>query len=120
MKPGVTTGMKNSVTHTVEERYTTGHTSRSVLATPSMIALVEWACMAVTNPFMENEATVGIHVCVSHEAPVMQGESITVDVELAAIKGRKLTFDVEVTGPRGRVSTGTHERAVIELPGDAS
>ena len=116
MKPGVTIGMKNSMTHEVEERHTTGHTTRSVLATPEMIGLIEWACLAVTQPYMENEATVGIHVCVSHESAVMLGEMITVDVELAAIDGRRMTFDVEVTGPRGRVSTGTHQRAVIPLP----
>jgi fluoroacetyl-CoA thioesterase len=118
MKPDVKVGMTNSMTHVVEEQHTTGHTSRSVLATPSMIGLVEWACLAVTQPYMEDEATVGIHVCVSHEAAVMLGESITIDVELAAIDGRKMTFDVEVTGPRGRVSTGTHQRAVIPLPGE--
>jgi fluoroacetyl-CoA thioesterase len=120
MKPGVTIGMKNSMTHVVDERYTTDHTTRAVLATPSMIGLVEWACLAVTQPYMEDEATVGIHVCVSHESAVMLGESFTVDVELAAVDGRRLTFDVEVTGPRGRVSTGTHQRAVIKLPSDGS
>ena len=120
MKPDVTIGMTNSMTHVVEERHTTGHTSQSVLATPEMIGLIEWACLAVTQPYMEDEATVGIHVCVSHESAVMLGESITVDVELAAIEGRKMTFDVEVTGPRGRVSTGTHRRAVIPLPRSVS
>src|SRR3954463_3276562 len=120
MKPDVTIGMQNSMTHVVEERHTPGHTNRSVLATPEMIGLIEWACLAVTQPYMDGEATVGIHVCVSHESAVMIGESITVDVQLALIEGRKMTFDVEVTGPRGRVSTGTHRRAVIPLPGGAS
>ena len=116
MKPGVTIGMTNSMTHVVEEKHTTGHTSRSVLATPEMIGLIEWACLAVTQPYMEDEATVGIHVCVSHESAIMIGESITIDVRLAEIDGRKMTFETEVTGPRGRVSTGTHRRAVIPLP----
>ena len=120
MKPDVTIGMKNSMTHVVDEKHTTGHTNRAVLATPEMIGLIEWACLAVTQPYMENEATVGIHVCVSHESAVMIGESISIDVELAEIDGRKMTFDVEVTGPRGRVSTGTHRRAVIPLPNGAA
>lgn len=116
MKPDVTVGMTNSMTHVVEERHTTGHTTQAVLATPEMIGLIEWACLAVTQPYLEDEATVGIHVCVSHESAVTIGESITVDVELAEIDGRKMLFNVEVTGPRGRVSTGTHRRAVIPLP----
>jgi crotonobetainyl-CoA:carnitine CoA-transferase CaiB-like acyl-CoA transferase len=86
-----------------------------------LVAEIEWACFGVTADQVDDgETTVGIHVCVSHEAAVAQGESIDINTELLSIDGRKLTFGVEVTGPRGRVSEGTHQRAVIRMPSASS
>jgi fluoroacetyl-CoA thioesterase len=117
VNPTIVTGLRGRQTHEVTPERTTGHAARSVLATPSMIGLIEWACFAVTADLVDKgETTVGTHVCVSHEAAVVVGESVDIGVELTSIEGRKLTFAVEVTGPRGRVSTGTHQRAVIRLP----
>lgn len=110
-------GLTGTATHEVSERYTTDHVAHAVLATPSMIGLIEWACFAVTADHVDpDETTVGTHVCVSHESSVGQGEAIDIAVELREVDGRKLTFGVEVTGPRGRVSEGTHQRAVIRIP----
>jgi len=36
-------------------------------------------------------------------------------VELTNIEGRRLTFAVVVENDRGRVSTGTHERGVVDF-----
>lgn len=118
MKDTVVVGMTGTAGHEVVEKWTTGHAARPVLATPSMIGLIEWACFAVTADHVDpGETTVGTHVCVSHESSVLLGEHIDIAVELREIDGRKLTFGVEVTGPRGRVSHGTHQRAVITMPG---
>ncbi len=120
MKPTLVVGLSGRETHEVTAERTTDHAARPVLATPSMIGLMEWTCLNVTAEHVDpDEATVGIHVCVSHEAPVMLGESIDIAARLARINGRKMTFDIEITGPRGRVSTGTHQRAVIKLPATA-
>lgn len=113
----ITPGLTGSASYDVSADRTTGHVGRGVLATPSMIGLIEWTCFDVTAGLVaEGETTVGIHVCVSHEAVVVEGEAITIDVELQAVEGRRLTFGIEVLGPRGRVSTGTHQRAVVTLP----
>ncbi len=117
MNPGLAPGLTNTMTFEVTADRITDHAAAAVLATPAMIGLIEWTCFGVTADLVaEGETTVGTHVCVSHEAPVMQGESIDISAELLTIEGRKLTFGVEVTGPRGRVSAGTHQRAVIKLP----
>ena len=63
----------------------------------------------------DGETTVGTHVCVSHEAAVLEGEEFEIVGRLTTVNRRRLTFDVEVTGPRGPVSRGTHERAVVSL-----
>ncbi len=118
MKPTLVAGLAGQMSFEVTADRTTDHAVHAVLATPSMIALIEWACFGVTAEHVDpGESTVGTHVCVSHESAVMQGESIDISAELLTVEGRKLTFGVEVTGPRGRVSEGTHQRAVIRLPG---
>ena len=118
MRPTLVTGLTGSANHEVTTKWSTDHAFHPVLATPSMIGLIEWACFAVTADHVdEGETTVGTHVCVSHESSVALGEHIGIAVELAEVDGRKLTFEVVVTGPRGRVSAGTHQRAVISLKG---
>jgi fluoroacetyl-CoA thioesterase len=117
VKPTLLVGLSGRKTFEVTPGRTTDHAARPVLATPAMIALMEWTCLEVTADHVDSdEATVGIHVCVSHESAVMEGESIDIAVELIDISGRKMTFTSEITGPRGRVSEGTHQRAVIKLP----
>ena len=117
MKDTLLPGLSARKTFEVTEEHTTGHVARSVLAAPSMIALIEWTCFEATAGHVdEGETTVGIHVCVSHESSVTTGETIDIQADLREVDGRKMLFDVEVTGPRGRVSTGTHRRAVFRLP----
>jgi fluoroacetyl-CoA thioesterase len=117
VKQSLVPGLSGRMSFEVTADRTTDHAVHAVLATPAMIGLIEWACFGVTAEHVDaGETTVGTHVCVSHEAAVMQGESIDISAELITVEGRKLTFGVEVTGPRGRVSEGTHQRAVIRVP----
>jgi fluoroacetyl-CoA thioesterase len=118
VKETLAPGLSGRMSFEVTAERTTDHAVTAVLATPSMIGLIEWACFGVTADHVDRgETTVGTHVCVSHESAVMVGESIDISAELRTVEGRKLTFGVEVTGPRGRVSEGTHQRTVIRLPG---
>jgi predicted thioesterase len=117
VKTSLVVGLTNEKTCEVTPERTTDHAVRAVLATPQMIGLIEWTCLEATAEHIDDdEATVGIHVCVSHEASVLVGESIDIRVELQEMERNKLTFAIEVLGPRGRVSEGTHRRAVIKLP----
>lgn len=92
------------------------HLPAPVLATPTMISLIEWTCMTAAQPHLDDgETTVGTHVCVSHDAGVGAGEQFTIRCRLASIDKRRLNFDVSVVSARAQVSTGTHQRAVVEL-----
>jgi fluoroacetyl-CoA thioesterase len=116
MKDSLTVGITNEMTHTVTKGMAPGHIPAVVLSTPSMVGLIEQCCLLATQPHLdEGEATVGTHVCVSHDAAVNEGEEFGVRCRLASVEKRRLTFDVEVDGPRGQVSRGTHQRAVISL-----
>ncbi len=116
MKASLQPGLVADMTCTVTEEMSPPHLPVKVLSTPSMIGLIERTCFTCAQPHLdENETTVGTHVNVSHTGSVRAGESVKVDARLAEINKRRLLFQIEVTGPRGSVSTGTHERAVIDL-----
>lgn len=116
MKASLQPGLVADMTCTVTEEMSPPHLPVKVLSTPSMIGLIERTCFACAQPHLDdNETTVGTHVNVSHTGSVRAGESVKVDARLAEINKRRLLFQIEVTGPRGSISTGTHERAVIDL-----
>ncbi len=73
----LTIGMENTETYTVESGGTAPHLSVPVLATPTMIGMIEHCCMMITQPYLDDgEVTVGAHVCVSHQAPTYPGETL--------------------------------------------
>ena len=81
-----------------------------------MIQLIEATCLTTVQPHLdEGQTTVGTHVCVSHDAGAFVGETITVECRLAEIDRRRLTFETTVTCGDRTLSTGTHQRAVIDL-----
>jgi fluoroacetyl-CoA thioesterase len=116
VKDSLQPGLTAETTHTVTEDMAPPHLPVKVLSTPSMIGLIERTCFACAQPHLDaTETTVGTHVNVSHTGAVRAGEPVTVKSRLSAINKRRLTFETEVIGPRGPVSTGTHERAVVDF-----
>ncbi len=87
----------------------------SVFATGYLVGFLEWACILAVNPHLNYpfEQTVGTHINVSHQAATPIGFVLTAMVELIEINGRKLTFKVEAHDGIDLISSGTHERFVI-------
>ena len=87
-----------------------------ILATSRMIGLVEDACLAAVQPFLDGgDTTVGTRVDISHVAAAHEGERVTIDVQLTKMtQGRLLTFDVTVTSPAGVVGSGMHQRLIVK------
>jgi len=107
-------GIELSRDYVVTDEMSPPHLPVKVLSTPSMVGMIEGTCMALVTPHLaDGETSVGTHVCVSHEAAVTAGESITIWCRLSEVNKRRLTFETRVEGPRGLVSAGTHQRAVI-------
>ena len=86
-----------------------------VFATGFLVGFLEWACIKAVNPHLDwpQEQTVGTHIDVSHEAATPPGLEITATVELIAVEGKKLIFSVEAHDGIDLISTGRHERFVI-------
>ena len=115
MRDTLAAGIEDRASYEVTADMAPAHLPRAVLSTPSMIQLIEQTCLVAVQPHLDDgETTVGTHVCVSHTGPAAVGETVTVSCRLTGVQRRRLTFDVEVTAAQ-TISTGTHERAVIDL-----
>jgi fluoroacetyl-CoA thioesterase len=86
-----------------------------VLATGYMVGLIEWACIRAVNPHLDwpKEQTVGTAVQFTHTAPTPPGLSVTVKGKLEHVKGRQLTFSIVAEDDVEEISSGIHERYVI-------
>jgi fluoroacetyl-CoA thioesterase len=87
-----------------------------ILATSRMIALAEDTCLDAIQPLLDaGETTVGTRVEVSHVGTARAGEEVTVTVRLERVTRRRLlSFELEVEAPAGVISTGSHQRLVVE------
>jgi fluoroacetyl-CoA thioesterase len=88
----------------------------SVFATGFMVGLFEWACIQLTNPYLDwpNEQTVGTHIDVSHTAATPPGFEVTVNVKLIEVDRRRLSFEIEAHDEADLIARGKHERFVID------
>ena len=108
-------GFSGSATYTVTDDMSPAHLPRKVLSTPSMIQLIEATCLQAIQPLLgENETTVGVHVCVSHEAAAASGQEVEVGFEIEEIDRRRLVFRTTVTSGDDTLSQGTHQRFVVD------
>jgi fluoroacetyl-CoA thioesterase len=116
MNDALAVGLEGAATHEITSDMSPAHLPAPVLSTPSMIQLIEATCLGTVQPHLdEGHSSVGTHVCVSHDAAAMVGESIEVTCRLSEIDGRRLTFETTVTCGDRTLSQGTHQRAVIDL-----
>ena len=116
MKDTLVVGLTNESRHVVTRDMSAPHLPRAVLATPTMISLIEGTCLMATRDHLDDgQTTVGTHVCVSHQAAALEGEEIVIRCRLTDVSRRRLTFDVTVDTPTARISEGTHQRAVVSL-----
>ena len=88
----------------------------AVLATGYLVALTEWACIELIKPHLDwpAEQSLGTHVNLSHTAATPPGFTVEVRTRLESVEGRKLTFSVAASDGVDTISTGTHERHVID------
>ena len=105
---------------TVEDRLLTdvgGSLPMSVLSTPGMIEMMEFAATRlVADELPPEHATVGFEVCVKHVGGALEGTMCTATARLReVIEERKLRFDVEVREGARTIGVGTHERRVIPV-----
>ncbi len=86
-----------------------------VYASARMIAFVEDTCARLMAEHLTPEETsVGVGFQLTHEAATPIGMTVRVRVRLAEIDRRRCVFEVEGHDARDRITTGRHERFVVE------
>ncbi len=92
-----------------------GSGSLKVLATPSMIALMERAASELVDENLSSEQTsVGISLNVKHIAATPIGLKLRAEATITSIEGRKIIFDVRAFDEREEIGSGTHERFIVD------
>lgn len=86
----------------------------TVFATGFMVGLMEWACLKVLEPHMdEGEGSLGVHIDVSHAAATVPGQLVTVDAECTGVNGRRVSFHVRAHDGIDLIGEGRHERMIV-------
>lgn len=120
MKPGFAPGISEEMTITTTADMGITHLGPdvpSMYSTPSMVSLIEGACVRLITRYVEpGEQSVGFRVDVKHLAPTAIGKQVTARVALRELNGRRCVFDVEVHSEDGvKIGEGIHERAIIDI-----
>lgn len=88
----------------------------NVLATPSMISLMENAALNAVSPYLKKgETTVGAFIESTHEHSTQLGKKVSATAILTQIDKRKLTFKIEANDENGCIGTGTHIRYIVNI-----
>jgi len=108
-----------------EERVTCDATNRivfadgrmpPVLATPWLVAHLEYAARHAIEPFLEDhERSVGTYVEVEHLAPVPEGFTVVCRARVIRVDGPVVTFQVEANDGTEPVARGLHKRRIIDV-----
>jgi fluoroacetyl-CoA thioesterase len=85
-----------------------------VFATGFMVGLMEWACIKVLAPHLdEGEGSLGIDINVNHTAATLPGQTVIVHAECTEVRGRRVSFKVVAHDGVDKIGEGTHGRAVV-------
>ena len=92
-----------------------GSGALEVLATPSMIALMEGTAQeAVQNLLEDGQGTVGTRIDVRHLAATPVGMEVTCTAEVTEVDRRRFVFTVKAKDEKEVIGEGIHERFVID------
>ena len=108
-----------------EERLVVGEGNRisfadermpSILATPWLVAHLEYAARAAIAPCLEdNERSIGTFVEVEHLAPSPEGSTVVCRARVIHVNGAVVTFQIEAHDNVELIARGLHRRRVIDV-----
>src|SRR5436305_14962423 len=93
-----------------------GNTGVFVLATPTLVGLLEMTCVHVIQDSLEpGWSTVGTHIDLRHLKATPVGDTLTLSAEATQVDGRRVTLHVKAEDSGGVAGEGTPERVLIDL-----
>ena len=92
-----------------------GSGSVTVFATPMVAALMEGAAADLAQAALaEGLTTVGTQITVNHNAPSVEGMTVTAEANLLETDGRTFQFSLRAWDDAGEIATGTHTRVSVK------
>lgn len=92
-----------------------GSGSVTVFATPMVAALMEGAAADLAQAALEEGlTTVGTQITVNHNAPSVEGMTVTAEATLLETDGRTFQFSLRAWDDAGEIATGTHTRVSVK------
>ncbi len=111
------TDIKKIVSKTVLSEHSSKHWGGEfdVLSTPSLVGLVENACMETTDHLLIGHVhTVGANITLNHKGPAEIGDNVDIDVHIIELKGKWITYGFVVRNRALTIADGTHKRVILE------
>lgn len=116
MRHSIGIGTTATIDREVTDEYCTTRGEHRIFSTPDLVVLVEATAIRALEPVLgEGQDSVGSHVAISHGAPSLKGQVVSATTTVSQVDRRRVVFDVEVRDGLDTVSTGTHERFVVDL-----
>lgn len=93
-----------------------GSGSLDVLATPAVVALMEYAASSLANDILNDPelTTVGTAISIQHTSPTPLGADVTATAKLVKQDGRLFEFEVSAADQMGEIARGTHTRVSVK------
>ena len=92
-----------------------GSGSLAVLATPAVVALMEYAASSLADDIIGDSelTTVGTRISIDHTSATPAGAEITATAKLISRDGRTFEFEVSAADQKGEIARGTHTRVSV-------
>ena len=92
-----------------------GSGSLAVLATPAVVALMEYAASSLANDIIGDKelTTVGTRISIDHTSATPVGAKVTATARLVKQDGRVFEFEVSAADQKGEIARGTHTRVSV-------
>lgn len=86
-----------------------------VLATPSVVRLLEEAAMVAVEPLLASgQSSVGSTVDILHIRPTVRGQLVTATATVVEVDRRRIATTIEVFDDVERIAHGRHDRFVVD------
>ena len=86
-----------------------------VYGTPFLVHDIEHTCRELLLQHIDpGEDSVGTAIAVKHLAPTLLGMDVEITATVSAVDGRKIAFEVTARDEFDLISTGTHDRFIVD------
>jgi len=87
-----------------------------VYATPSLVRDIEVTCRELILAHADaGEDSVGSRVDITHKAPTLENQDVTIAAAVTKLDGRAVTFDVTASDGLDEICRCTHDRFIIDV-----